>query len=817
MSDSVLLAQPEPKRAAVLPSPVTNAVAEAPRPVGLGVRFDHLDGIRALAAAYVVLDHHVFDMWKSLTPRGQTFAWLFQFGHYSVDIFIVLSGYCLMLPIARSRSSSLRTGLAEYISRRALRILPPYFAAVLLSVVVLWTLGRLADVPVGSLVLHLLLLHNFSRDWVYSINSPLWSVAVEWQIYFIFPLLLLPIRRRFGGLICIAAALVMGLAPHILLTGWNRLAPYWPGTAHHTLPEGWNLDWSYPWLVGLFAMGMAAAAASYRRLDAGENTRRKSYAIACIALFAIVAFSTWQNGYMFKHIYIEDILLGISAAFGLAWAGRHCMNTETRRPLVIRVLSARPLVWIGMFSYSLYLIHVPVWLAIAPAVQQMHLHPAFELVFRFCIGLPIAIGCSYLFFVLVERPAMTMRSRSPRLPEKELDAARRPLNIFVHRASECLTDYFPNGDGLICFSILGELARRGHRVFAYTNRDEVRDRPTNLKILARHHRIPANSLADHEHAWRAAQWLREIERSQPIDLVWRMQPLGESCPTVPFTNGHPLVLGPTFHPWPSESVAPNEAGKPRFGFGIRDTVISPIAKRGWANALRSASLVMCTTDVLADQTRHKTLGKVTTVPVIVDAPAELAVKPRPILAGSLKLLFVANLYRNKNPLIFCQTIHRLRQLGVDATGEILGDGPERGAMEDWCNLNGVANVVRFCGRIPNAQVYERLADADGLVSTSLGEPYGRGIAEAMSVGAVPICHCSGGPSDFIRHGIGGVLVETLQGDDYANAIYKVWNEPGAWQRISTAAVEQSLQWRTKAVIDRVEDSLYALMAEETGI
>ena len=60
---------------------------------------------------------------------------------------------------------------------------------------------------------------------------------------------------------------------------------------------------------------------------------------------------------------------------------------------------------------------------------------------------------------------------------------RPALNIFVQRASECLTDYFPNGDGLICFSLLGELAKRGHKIFAYTNRDEVKNRPVNLEIM----------------------------------------------------------------------------------------------------------------------------------------------------------------------------------------------------------------------------------------------------------------------------------------------------------------------------------------------
>ena len=375
-------------------------------------------------------------------------------------------------------------------------------------------------------------------------------------------------------------------------------------------------------------MGMTAAGVSYRRIRFQEVLRRRAYGVGAILLFAVTFFSTITDGYLYRHPYLLDTLLGAAMALGLTWAGRHCMHPEPRHPLIIRALSAKPLVWLGMFSYSLYLIHVPVWLAVEPLVHRTHLGFTGEAAARILLGIPLAIGCSYLFFLVIERPAMAMRPQSPRKAiENKSQLKRRPLNLFVHRASECLTDHFPNGDGLICYSILAELARRGHRVFAYTNRDEVKSRPANLEIRSRKHWVPANSLADHEHAFRAAYWLRELEQTHKIDLVWRMQPLGESCPTVPYTSGQPLVLGPLFYAWPKESVTPIAEGKPRFGFGIR-SIISPITRRGWAKTLEAASLVMCTTDVLASQTRGKTLGNVSTVPVIVDAPSELTALPR---------------------------------------------------------------------------------------------------------------------------------------------------------------------------------------------
>src|SRR5207248_6339313 len=61
----------------------------------------------------------------------------FWFGRYAVGVFIVISGYCLMLPVARSVNRQLPGGVWAYIRRRARRILPPYFAALGVSLLLI--------------------------------------------------------------------------------------------------------------------------------------------------------------------------------------------------------------------------------------------------------------------------------------------------------------------------------------------------------------------------------------------------------------------------------------------------------------------------------------------------------------------------------------------------------------------------------------------------------------------------------------------------------------------------------------------------------
>src|SRR6187549_3444077 len=103
------------------------------------LRLEYLDGLRALAALYVVLFHAgdcFLDAERPLHGFARNLQRALSFGHDAVAVFIVLSGYCLMLPVARNGGVLVR-GLPDYIARRAWRILPPYFAALLGTLLVI--------------------------------------------------------------------------------------------------------------------------------------------------------------------------------------------------------------------------------------------------------------------------------------------------------------------------------------------------------------------------------------------------------------------------------------------------------------------------------------------------------------------------------------------------------------------------------------------------------------------------------------------------------------------------------------------------------
>ena len=113
-------------------------------------RFDYLDSLRALAALTVVVLHAVqqyglgLDDWGVASVRGWlgagavdagivlAYERLVRWAFFAVQVFIIISGFSLMITVARSPDGRLGGGLRDFFARRARRILPPYYAALAL-------------------------------------------------------------------------------------------------------------------------------------------------------------------------------------------------------------------------------------------------------------------------------------------------------------------------------------------------------------------------------------------------------------------------------------------------------------------------------------------------------------------------------------------------------------------------------------------------------------------------------------------------------------------------------------------------------------
>ncbi len=366
-------------------------------------RLDYLDGIRGLAALFVVA-HHLWlsHTWGALPGFSGVLRNCLLYGHLSVDVFIVLSGACLMLPV--TRFGSLRGGWETFTKSRARRILPPLYFAIAFA----WAAHSLTGraFPPNTVLVNLLLLQDvLPKNNV--LDPPLWSVALEWRIYFLFPLFVW-LWSRHGSLAVLALSAVIGYGLAALL-----------GMVYPALP----LAHACPWYVFLFGMGMTATDLATRPARSKQLMPSLFWgALACLALmlhqWPITAAGEDHSQYL-PHLPLIDAAAGAATAFALVLLSEQ----STRRSLSvpIKVLSWKPLVFVGTIGYSIYLIHAVVIFEIKRLlISRLHLHSNPEII---AIDMAITVGLASLFHLAFERPFMSKPGRPAPRTEREAETA----------------------------------------------------------------------------------------------------------------------------------------------------------------------------------------------------------------------------------------------------------------------------------------------------------------------------------------------------------------------------------------------------------
>ncbi|MEO6808077.1 MAG: acyltransferase [Isosphaeraceae bacterium] len=395
-----------------MPTHTIDAPPSSPR-----FRLRYLDGLRGLAALAMVLHHASMEVPEAVGGTLSVVQHALSFGHIPVDLFMVLSGYCLMLPIARAGDGRLRGGFATFLRRRAWRLLPPYYAALAVSLLLIhsvpsmgrfegvrWDVALPAFTP-GSIVSHLTLLHNVRSDWSHAINPSLWTLATDWQIYLAFPLLL-ALWRRAGLTLTILLAFAAGYG--------LRLAGF--------LIDDRYFNCMIPWFLGLFAQGMAAALVGFsddaRLRRAETRVPWTLLALSSLALgLAVAAIDrTWQAAY--------DPLIGTGFACSLIRLTRSVrFGDGSGLPRGFRCLESRWAAALGARSYSIYLVHFPLLSLIHLPMRAQGWGPSGRLLGLLMIGVPVCLAAASLFRMVFERPFL------PSPPSPAGPARPRPIGL----------------------------------------------------------------------------------------------------------------------------------------------------------------------------------------------------------------------------------------------------------------------------------------------------------------------------------------------------------------------------------------------------
>lgn len=337
-----------------------------------------IDGLRAVAVLSVILFH----LDKNLLPGG----------FVGVDIFFVISGYLISLHILQDIERK-RFSLLEFYRRRVKRIAPAMLVVVAVTLIVtqsifrpedaelaaesaLWSLASLANVYFW--------LHQDTSYFAAASNEKpllhLWSLGVEEQFYLLWPLVLpFLYRARWRGLFAVSC-LVMAAGSFILgdiLFQWD------PSFVYYMLPTR----------AGELLVG-ALAAQFVMRFGATDLPASGAQAAAVIGLATVIGSLALLSE--------DEPFPGWRAIPPTVGTALMIVSGHFNARGLIRLLSIRPLAWVGLISYSAYLWHWPLI-----AIFRYGRGDVGPLAGAVLFGLTILIA--WLTFTYVEKPARQTR------------------------------------------------------------------------------------------------------------------------------------------------------------------------------------------------------------------------------------------------------------------------------------------------------------------------------------------------------------------------------------------------------------------------
>lgn len=137
---------------------------------------------------------------------------------------------------------------------------------------------------------------------------------------------------------------------------------------------------------------------------------------------------------------------------------------------------------------------------------------------------------------------------------------------------------------------------------------------------------------------------------------------------------------------------------------------------------------------------------------------------------------------------------------------ILGEGPLRGKLEQYCQELGLLNAVAMPGAVGNIGAWYNASDA--YVMTSHFEGFGNTLAEALTYGLPSVAvDCETGPREILRHEMDGLLVPQDDLDALANALDRLMGDSSLRKRFSKHAIAARERFAVERVAKQWEEIL----------
>jgi peptidoglycan/LPS O-acetylase OafA/YrhL len=388
LSRDVVASDPRTRRA-----PATRAATGSGGPRNLLGYQPALDGLRGLALIAIFCFHAGF----SFAPGA----------FLSVSTFFTLSGFLITVLLIGEHRASGRIDLKAFWSRRFRRLLPASLVVILAVLVVSWFLAdasQLHRLP-GDAIACLAYVANWhfiaagdSYAALFTSKSPFqhfWSLAIEEQFYFVYPIAMVVIFRVARGklrTVAIGLGALIALSVIESIYGWRH---------------GWGVDRLYfgadvraaellvGALVGVWWVHeQRTGTASARLRAAGRLGLPALVAMLLLWRFAQRTDGVWYDGGLAAYATLTSLVV----------------LAAVRPDGVIRkILGFRPLTALGIISYGAYLIHWPVFVFVDHARTGLAMWPLFVL--RIAITIVLAV----VSFYAIEQPVRLKRVATPKL------------------------------------------------------------------------------------------------------------------------------------------------------------------------------------------------------------------------------------------------------------------------------------------------------------------------------------------------------------------------------------------------------------------
>jgi peptidoglycan/LPS O-acetylase OafA/YrhL len=315
-------------------------------------------------------------------------------GGFGVTVFFFLSGFLITTLLRAEFEGRATIDLGRFYLRRALRILPPFYIALSIALALTWLSILPSTLDLNAVLAQVMYWPNY---WIIAHGTGgqalgtgvYWSLAIEEHFYLLFPIAFLLLRR--SGIGSARQAIVLWSICALVLA-WRTTLVYALGSSVDRTYMGTDTR------IDSILFGCALAVYGNPALDPSAIARERVWKFLLLpAAFALLAFSFLYRDGQFRESLrytVQGVALYPIFVVGVRWSSWG----------PFRLLNLRPVKFVGVLSYSLYLVHQVILYALAAnfGLPGIVSGP---------IALAIALLAASAIYVVVERPAANLRRR----------------------------------------------------------------------------------------------------------------------------------------------------------------------------------------------------------------------------------------------------------------------------------------------------------------------------------------------------------------------------------------------------------------------